>query len=72
MHLPTKLHFNFLDENSDGCTTSKFNIANKSLEEVRKIGYKLVDKGLEQYAKVTEARRRRKAEMEKDQMGLAI
>ena len=65
--LPTKLHFNFLDESSDGCTTSKFNIADKSLEEIRKMGYRLVDDGLKQYSKVTEARRRRRAEIEKNQ-----
>jgi len=67
MHLPTKLHFNFLDENSDGCDTYKAIDTLKTLEDVRKAGYRLVDDGLKQYSKVTEARRRRRAEIEKNQ-----
>ena len=67
-HLPKKLHFNFLDENSDGCDCFKNVSGLKTIKEIEEAAYTLVDKGLEQYNKSTEAKRRRKTEMERNQL----
>jgi hypothetical protein len=68
--IPDKLHFNFLDPDSDGADVSCSTAACTSIDGVIEKAHKLVERGLKAYAKKTRLKLKRKAEIDRDQTRL--